>query len=53
MVEPLPDLDLDGAFGAAFGRFGGVPGVLLGEATHGSSEFYRARRHHTPADRAA
>src|SRR3954466_11689850 len=41
--EPLPDLDLDGAFGAAFDRFGGARVVLLGEATHGSSEFYRTR----------
>jgi erythromycin esterase-like protein len=31
------------AFGAAFDRFGHARVVLLGEATHGSSEFYRAR----------
>lgn len=31
------------AFGAAFARFGDARIVLLGEATHGSSEFYRAR----------
>jgi erythromycin esterase-like protein len=30
-------------FGAAFARFGAAKVVLLGEATHGSSEFYRAR----------
>jgi erythromycin esterase-like protein len=31
------------AFGARFDRFGGARVVLLGEATHGTSEFYRAR----------
>ena len=30
-------------FGAFFDRFGGARVVLLGEATHGTSEFYRAR----------
>jgi erythromycin esterase-like protein len=30
-------------FGAAFDRFGEARLVLLGEATHGTSEFYRAR----------
>jgi erythromycin esterase-like protein len=30
-------------FGRAFARFGKAKIVLLGEATHGSSEFYRAR----------
>jgi len=30
-------------FGAAFDSFGGARIVLLGEATHGTSEFYRAR----------
>ncbi|HSC18256.1 MAG TPA: erythromycin esterase family protein [Rhizomicrobium sp.] len=30
-------------FGAAFERFGDARVVLLGEATHGTSEFYRAR----------
>jgi erythromycin esterase-like protein len=30
-------------FGAAFDRFGEARVVLLGEATHGTSEFYRAR----------
>jgi len=41
-VEPLPDLD-DPAFGPLFDRFAGARVVLLGEATHGTSEFYRAR----------
>ena len=40
--EPLPDID-DPAFGAAFDRFGSARVVLLGEASHGTSEFYRAR----------
>jgi len=30
-------------FGASFDRFGSAKVVLLGEATHGTSEFYRAR----------
>ncbi|MBM9401642.1 erythromycin esterase family protein [Gluconacetobacter azotocaptans] len=41
--EPLPGLDHAEAFGAAFDRFGDARVVLLGEATHGTSEFYRAR----------
>ena len=41
-AEPLPDFN-DPAFGALFDRFGGARVVLLGEATHGTSEFYRAR----------
>jgi protein-L-isoaspartate(D-aspartate) O-methyltransferase len=41
-AEPLPDLD-DPAFGALFDRFGDARVVLLGEASHGTSEFYRAR----------
>jgi protein-L-isoaspartate(D-aspartate) O-methyltransferase len=41
-AEPLPGLD-DPAFGALFDRFAGAEVVLLGEATHGTSEFYRAR----------
>jgi erythromycin esterase-like protein len=41
-AEPLPDPDaLD--FAAHFDRFGDARVVLLGEATHGTSEFYRAR----------
>jgi protein-L-isoaspartate(D-aspartate) O-methyltransferase len=41
-AEPLPDLD-DPAFGQLFDRFGDARVVLLGEASHGTSEFYRAR----------
>jgi erythromycin esterase-like protein len=41
--EPLPGLDDAEAFGARFDRFGEARVVLLGEATHGTSEFYRAR----------
>ena len=41
-AEPLPDID-DPAFGALFDRFGEARVVLLGEASHGTSEFYRAR----------
>jgi protein-L-isoaspartate(D-aspartate) O-methyltransferase len=41
-AEPLPDLD-DPAFGALFDRFGDARVVLLGEASHGTSEYYRAR----------
>jgi len=42
-AEPLPDPADHDAFGAAFDRFGDATVVLLGEATHGTSEFYRAR----------
>lgn len=41
-AEPLPDLD-DPAFGALFDRYADRKIVLLGEASHGTSEFYRAR----------
>lgn len=41
--EPLPPPERQADFGAAFARFGDARVVLLGEATHGSSEFYRAR----------
>ncbi len=41
-AEPLPDFD-DPAFGCLFDRFADRRLVLLGEATHGTSEFYRAR----------
>jgi len=41
-AEPLPDPS-EAAFAAAFDRFADARVVLLGEATHGSSEFYRAR----------
>ncbi|MCF8708270.1 erythromycin esterase family protein [Rhizorhapis sp. SPR117] len=42
-AEPLPSPDQTEAFGAFFDRFGDARVVLLGEATHGTSEFYRAR----------
>jgi erythromycin esterase-like protein len=41
-AEPLPDLE-DPAFGRLFDRFGDARVVLLGEASHGTAEFYRAR----------
>lgn len=41
-AEPLPDFD-DPAFGQLFDRFADRRVVLLGEASHGTSEFYRAR----------
>lgn len=41
--EALPAPERAEEFGAAFDRFGGAKVVLLGEATHGTSEFYRAR----------
>ena len=41
-AEPLPDFD-DSAFGRMFDGFGDRRIVLLGEASHGTSEFYRAR----------
>ena len=41
-AEPLPSLDAPD-FGAAFDRFAQSRVVLLGEASHGTSEFYRAR----------
>jgi erythromycin esterase-like protein len=40
--EPLPDID-DERFGAMFDRFADARVVCLGEASHGTSEFYRAR----------
>ncbi|MBZ6075200.1 erythromycin esterase family protein [Microvirga puerhi] len=42
-AEPLPHLEDIEAFGAMFDRFADAKVVLLGEATHGTSEFYRAR----------
>ncbi len=42
-AEPLPPIADADAFGAAFDRFAGARVVLLGEATPGTSEFYRAR----------
>jgi len=41
-AERLPDPD-DPAFGRLIDRFADARVVLLGEATHGTSEFYRAR----------
>src|SRR3954451_11198319 len=41
-AEPLPDID-DRSFGEFFDRFADARVVLLGEASHGTSEFYRAR----------
>jgi protein-L-isoaspartate(D-aspartate) O-methyltransferase len=41
-AEPLPDVD-DPAFGPLFDRFANARVILLGEASHGTSEFYRAR----------
>ncbi|WP_019400106.1 MULTISPECIES: erythromycin esterase family protein [unclassified Chelatococcus] len=41
--EQLPPLDETERFGAMFDRFADARVVLLGEATHGTSEFYRAR----------
>lgn len=41
--EPLPTPDNAEDFGAFFDRFADAKVVLLGEATHGTKEFYRAR----------
>jgi protein-L-isoaspartate(D-aspartate) O-methyltransferase len=41
-AEPLPDL-AEPDFGRAADHFGDARVVLMGEATHGTSEFYRAR----------
>ena len=41
-AEPLPDIE-DRTFGEFFDRFADARVVLLGEASHGTSEFYRAR----------
>src|SRR3712207_3201190 len=41
-AEPLPDI-ADPAFADAFDRFADARVVMLGEASHGTSEFYRAR----------
>ncbi len=40
--QPLPDLE-DPSFASAFDRFADRRVVLLGEASHGTSEFHRAR----------
>jgi protein-L-isoaspartate(D-aspartate) O-methyltransferase len=41
-AEPLPAIDSP-AFAEAFDRYADARVVLLGEASHGTSEFYRAR----------
>ena len=41
-ADALPAID-DPAFGALFDSYAGARVVLLGEASHGTSEFYRAR----------
>lgn len=41
-AEPLPSFD-DEAFGALFDRWSDRRVVLLGEASHGTSDFYQAR----------
>lgn len=41
-AEPLPDINTPD-FARAFDRFGSKRVVLLGEASHGTSEFYAAR----------
>jgi erythromycin esterase-like protein len=41
-AEPLPNFS-DPAFGAMFDRYASARVVLLGEASHGTSEFYQAR----------
>jgi len=41
-LEPLPAIDEE-AFAAAFDRYAEARVVLIGEASHGTSEFYRAR----------
>jgi hypothetical protein len=41
--QPSPDLHSPEAFAAHFDSFADAKIVLLGEATHGTAEFYRAR----------
>lgn len=41
-AEPLPDFE-DPDFGAMFDRYADSKVILLGEASHGTSEFYQAR----------
>jgi protein-L-isoaspartate(D-aspartate) O-methyltransferase len=41
-AEPLPEID-DPAFAELFDRFADARVILLGEASHGTSEYYRAR----------
>src|SRR3954468_13127746 len=42
-AEPIPAPDSFEEFGALFDRFADAKIVLLGEASHGTSEFYQAR----------
>ena len=42
-AEDLPPPERADEFGAFFQRYGDAKIILLGEATHGTSEFYRAR----------
>ena len=42
-AEDLPTPEHAASFGESFARYGDADVVLLGEASHGSSEFYRAR----------
>jgi len=42
-AEPIPAPDSFEEFGTLFDRFADAKIVLLGEATHGTSEFYQAR----------
>lgn len=42
-AEALPSPERAGEFGAFFSRFSDARVVLLGEASHGSAEFYQAR----------
>ena len=49
-AEPLPPFD-DPAFGRLFDRFAKRRVVLLGEASHGTSEFYRMRARITRASK--
>jgi erythromycin esterase-like protein len=42
VAEPLPPLD-DATFAAPFGRYADCRVMLLGECSHGTSEFYRTR----------
>ena len=41
--QPLPDLNSPDAFAAHFDVFADAKVVLLGEASHGTAEFYKAR----------
>lgn len=42
-AQPLPSLEHGEAFATFFDRYAEARVVLLGEATHGTAEFYRAR----------